>query len=59
MRAMRLANTVGSAVLRAEKLAEPQPGKGEVLIRVHAAGRRACSSAREDHEAVCWDNDVR
>ena len=38
MNAIRIHNYGGPEVLRYEEAPRPQPGKGEVLIRVHAAG---------------------
>jgi NADPH:quinone reductase-like Zn-dependent oxidoreductase len=37
MRAVLLSETGGPEVLRVEEVATPQPGDGEVLVRVHAA----------------------
>jgi NADPH2:quinone reductase len=38
MRAIRYHQTGGPEVLRLEEIPEPEPGPGEVLLRVHAAG---------------------
>ena len=38
MRAIQVQETGGPEVLRIENVADPRPGEGEVLIRVHAAG---------------------
>ncbi|HEX8697422.1 MAG TPA: quinone oxidoreductase [Myxococcaceae bacterium] len=38
MRAIRYHQTGGPEVLRLEEVPEPEPGPGEVLLRVHAAG---------------------
>jgi NADPH:quinone reductase-like Zn-dependent oxidoreductase len=38
MEAMQLQQTAGGAILRAAQVPQPVPGKGELLIRVHAAG---------------------
>jgi NADPH:quinone reductase-like Zn-dependent oxidoreductase len=38
MKAMRLADSDATAVLVEENVPQPQPGRGELLIQVHAAG---------------------
>src|SRR5215510_13412506 len=38
MKAMRLADSGATAVLVEENVPQPQPGRGELLIQVHAAG---------------------
>jgi NADPH:quinone reductase-like Zn-dependent oxidoreductase len=38
MEAMQVQQTAGGAILRAAQVPQPTPGKGELLIRVHAAG---------------------
>ena len=38
MKAVRIHNYGGPEVLQYEAAPRPKPGKGEVLIRVHAAG---------------------
>src|SRR4030095_9186402 len=38
MKAIRVHEFGGSAVLRLEEVPTPQPGSGEVLVRMHAVG---------------------
>ena len=38
MKAMRLSDAIGPPVLLEENVPQPQPGGGELLVRVHAAG---------------------
>src|SRR4051812_31553699 len=38
MKAIRVEEFGGPGVLRVQEIAEPKPEKGEVLVRVHAAG---------------------
>ena len=38
MKAMRLADSGATAVLVEENVPQPQPGRGELLIQVHAVG---------------------
>ena len=38
MKAMRLADSAATAALVEENIPQPQPGRGELLIQVHAVG---------------------
>ena len=44
MKAMRLADSGATAVFVEESVPQPQPGRAELLIQVHAAGVRSKKS---------------
>src|SRR6201981_2315552 len=55
MKAVRIHNYGGPEVLKYEDAPRPQPGEGEVLIRVHAAGVNPIDwKVREGHMKEFW-----